>query len=99
MDSKEFIEGEGYVYATDATNMLNSPNAHLAPHNNGDLNGGILLNGLPTLVQADKKSNKLIVGCWALPVTTCIAHVVDTHSNALKEDGNNGIALIMLLSG
>lgn len=77
MDSKEFIEGEGYVYATDATNMLNSPNAHLALHNNGDLNGGILLS---TLVQADKKSNKLIVGCWTLPVTSCIAHVVNTHS-------------------
>ena len=77
MDSKEFIEGKGYVYATVATNMLNSPNAHLAPHNNGDLNGGILLS---TLVQVDKKSNKLIVGCWVLPVTSCIAHVVNTHS-------------------
>jgi hypothetical protein len=47
--------------------MLNSPNAHLAPHNNGERDGGILLNGLQPLVQADKKSNKPIVGCWALP--------------------------------
>ena len=46
---------------------VKSPNAHLVPHNNGDLDGGILLNGLQTLVQADKKSNKPIVGCWALP--------------------------------
>ena len=45
--------------------MLNSPNAHLAPHNNGERDGGILLNGLQPLVQADRKSNELIVGCWA----------------------------------
>ena len=64
--------------------MLNSPNAHLAPHNNGERDGGILLNGLQPLVQADRKSNELIGGCWALPygqVTPCIAHVVDVEGS------------------
>jgi len=98
VDIPTFKKGRGLIHATAATNVFNSPDANLAAHDFGDLLGGILGNGLKSLVQANKTSANPMVDVWALPYgrwMSCAYHVLHTHGKALKEAGGY-IAFVMI---